>query len=123
MSRISEIGAAVIGTGFIGTVHVEALRKIGVQVRGVLGSTPERGAARAEALGVRHAYGSLDEILADPAVDVVHVTSPNHLHVPQASAILAAGRHVVCEKPLAMTAPESAGLGGVAAASGLINAV
>jgi predicted dehydrogenase len=123
MSRISEIGTAVIGTGFIGTVHVEALRKIGVQVRGVLGSTPERGAARAEALGVRHAYGSLDEILADPAVDVVHVTSPNHLHVPQAAAILAAGRHVVCEKPLAMTATESASLVRQAEASGKVNAV
>jgi predicted dehydrogenase len=123
MSRISEIGAAVIGTGFIGTVHVEALRKIGVQVRGVLGSTPERGAARAEALGVRHAYGSLDETLADPAVDVVHVTSPNHLHVPQAAAILAAGRHVVCEKPLAMTATESATLVRQAEASGKVNAV
>jgi predicted dehydrogenase len=123
MSNISEIGAAVIGTGFIGTVHVEALRKIGVQVRGVLGSTPERGAARAEALGVRRAYGSLEEILADPSVDVVHVTSPNHLHVPQASAILAAGRHVVCEKPLAMTARESAALVAQAGASGLVNAV
>jgi predicted dehydrogenase len=123
MSRISEIGAAVIGTGFIGTVHVEALRKIGVQVRGVLGSTPDRGAARADALGVRHAYASLEDILADPSVDVVHVTSPNHLHVPQASAILAAGRHVVCEKPLAMTAAESAALVEQAAASGLVNAV
>ena len=107
MSRIADVGAAVIGTGFIGTVHVEALRRIGVQVRGVLGSTPERGAARASALGVRRAYASLDELLDDPTVDVVHVTSPNDLHLPQASAILAAGRHVVCEKPLAMTAAES----------------
>ena len=48
MRRIADVGAAVIGTGFIGTVHVEALRRIGVQVRGVLGSTPERGAARAD---------------------------------------------------------------------------
>ena len=123
MSKISEIGAAVIGTGFIGTVHVEQLRRIGVQVRGVLGSTPERGAARADALGVRHAYGSLNEILADSEVDVVHVTSPNHLHVAQASAILAAGKHVVCEKPLAMTAAESAGLVRQADAAGRVNAV
>jgi predicted dehydrogenase len=123
MSNISDIGAAVIGTGFIGTVHVEQLRRIGVNVRGVLGSTPERGAARADALGVRHAYASLDEILADPTVDVVHVTSPNHLHVPQASAILATGKHVVCEKPLAMTAAESATLVAQADASGLVNAV
>jgi predicted dehydrogenase len=123
MTSFADISAAVIGTGFIGTVHVEALRRIGVDVRGVLGSTPERGAARAQALSVRHAYGSLDEILADPSVDVVHVTSPNHLHVPQASAILAAGKHVVCEKPLALTAAESAGLVREAAASGLVNAV
>ncbi len=123
MRRFADIGAAVIGTGFIGTVHVEAHRRIGVHVRGVLGSTPDRGAARAAALNVPKAYGSLDEILADATVDVVHVTSPNHLHVPQASAILAAGRHVVCEKPLAMTAAESAGLVRVAEAAGLVNAV
>jgi predicted dehydrogenase len=123
MPRFADIGAAVIGTGFIGTVHVEQLRRIGVDVRGVLGSTPERGAARAEALSVRHAYDSLDDILADPSVAVVHVTSPNHLHVPQALAILDAGRHVVCEKPLAMTAAESAGLVARAQASGLVNAV
>jgi predicted dehydrogenase len=123
MSPLADIGAAVIGTGFIGTVHVEQLRRIGVDVRGVLGSTPERGAARAEALSVRRAYGSLEQILADPSVHVVHVTSPNHLHVPQALAILAAGKHVVCEKPLALTATESAGLVEAAAASGLVNAV
>jgi predicted dehydrogenase len=120
---LAQIGAAVIGTGFIGTVHVEALRRIGVQVRGVLGSTPDRGSARALALGVPKAYDSLEALLADPAVDVVHVTSPNHLHVPQASAVLAAGRHVVCEKPLAMTAAESAGLVREAAASGKVAAV
>ena len=123
MRTFADIGAAVIGTGFIGTVHVEQLRRIGVDVRGVLGSPPERGAARAEALSVGHAYASLDEILADPAVHVVHVTSPNQLHVPQASAILAAGKHVVCEKPLAMTAAESAPLVATARASGLVNAV
>jgi predicted dehydrogenase len=123
MPGFADIGAAVIGTGFIGTVHVEQLRRIGVNVRGVLGSTPERGAARATVLNVPRAYTSLDELLADPAVHVVHVTSPNHLHVPEASAILAAGKHVVCEKPLAMTAKESAGLVAEARASGLVNAV
>ncbi len=122
MRTIADIGAAVIGTGFIGTVHVEALRRVGVQVRGVLGSSPERGAARATALGVAKAYPDLDALLADPTVDVVHVTSPNDLHVSQARAILAAGKHVVCEKPLAMTAAESAVLVDVAARSGLVNA-
>ena len=122
MTRIADIGAAVIGTGFIGTVHVEALRRIGVQVRGVLGSSPERGAVRAEALGVPRAYASLDDLLADPTVQVVHVTSPNDLHVSQTKAILAAGRHVICEKPLAMDAASSAELVALAAESGLVNA-
>lgn len=121
--RPSEIGAAVIGSGFIGTVHVEALRRLGVQVHGLLGSTAERGAASAERLGVPHAYGSLDELLADDRVEVVHVTSPNHLHHPQVKTILAAGRHVVCEKPLAMTSDESGELVRLAAGSGRVNAV
>ncbi len=123
MRRIADIGAAVIGTGFIGTVHVEQLRRIGVQVRGVLGSTPERGQARAEAIGVARAYASLDALLEDPTVEVVHIASPNHLHVRQAQQILAAGRHVICEKPLAMSAAESASLVQQAERSGLINAV
>src|SRR6478672_10238143 len=121
MSGIADIGAAVIGTGFIGTVHVEALRRIGVQVRGVLGSTPERGEARASALGVPRAYPSLEALLDDPAVDAVHVTSPNDLHLPQAKAVLAAGRHVICEKPLAMSAIESRELVELAARTGLVN--
>jgi len=123
MSEGSGIGAAVIGTGFIGTVHVEQLRRIGVQVRGVLGSTPERGQARADALRVPRAYPTLEALLADDSVEVVHVTSPNHLHVPQALAVLAAGRHVVCEKPLGLTAAESRELVATADASGLVNAV
>ena len=122
MRRIADIGAAVIGTGFIGTVHVEALRRIGVQVRGVLGSTPERGQARAAALGVPRAYASLEALLDDPSVEIVHVTSPNDLHLPQTRQILEAGRHVVCEKPLAMSAIESRELVELAARTGLVNA-
>ena len=122
MANLASIGAAVIGTGFIGTVHVEALRRIGVQVHGVLGSSPERGAERAEALGVPTAYPSLDDLLADDSVSVVHVTSPNDLHVSQSRAVLGAGKHVVCEKPLAMTSADSAGLVTLAAETGLVNA-
>jgi predicted dehydrogenase len=123
MTRRGDISAAVIGSGFIGTVHVEALRRIGVRVAGLLQSSPERGVARAAELGLPGAYRSLSELLADDAVQVVHVTSPNALHHAQVKEILAAGRHVVCEKPLAMTSAESAELVGLAAASGLVNAV
>ena len=123
MSGRSRIGAAVIGSGFIGVVHVEALRRIGVHVTGVLGSAPDRGAEAAERLDLARGYASLDELLDDPAVQVVHVTSPNELHHPQVKRILAAGRHVVCEKPLATTSAESAELVRLAAESGLVAAV
>jgi predicted dehydrogenase len=123
MTRRPEIGTAVIGSGFIGTVHVEALRRIGVRVVGLLESSPELGARRAADLGLPRAYPSMAELLADDDVRVVHVTSPNELHHAQVREILAAGRHVVCEKPLAMTSAESAELVALAAASGLVNAV
>lgn len=117
------LGAAVIGSGFIGTVHVEALRRIGVPVYGLLGSSPARSAAAAARLGVAKGYASLDELLADDRVAVVHVASPNALHHPQVTSILGAGRHVVCEKPLAMDSRQSAGLVRLAARTGLVNAV
>jgi predicted dehydrogenase len=117
------IGAAVVGTGFIGLVHVDALRRLGVDVRGVVGSTPERARAKAKTAPLPRVYESLDEMLADPTVDVVHLTTPNHLHHPQVKAVLAAGKHVVCEKPLALTSQESAELLELAEASGLVHAV
>jgi predicted dehydrogenase len=120
---LSSIGAAVIGSGFIGTVHIEALRRIGVQVHGLLGSSPARAQAGAERVGLSRGYGSLDELLDDERVEVVHVTSPNNMHFPQVKQILAAGRHVVCEKPLAMDARESAELVDLANRSGKIAAV
>ena len=120
---LSSIGAAVIGSGFIGTVHIEALRRIGVPIVGLLETTPELGAERAAALGVAKAYGSLDELLADERVEVVHVTSPNHLHFEHASAVLAAGRNIVCEKPLAITSAQSGELVKRAMASGKVAAV
>lgn len=123
MTGFNDVGVAIIGTGFIGTVHLWALRRLGVRVTGVLGSSAGRGAERAAALGVPRAYASLDELLADPAVDAVHVTSPNHAHYAQVKAILAAGKHVVCEKPLAMTSAESAEMVELARSSGRIAAV
>jgi predicted dehydrogenase len=122
-SSRSEIGAAVVGTGFIGTVHVDALRRLGVQVHGVVGSSGARGKERATAAGLPPAYESMEAMLADKHVDVVHITSPNHLHYAHAKAALSAGKHVVCEKPLAMTSAESGELLQLAESSGLVHAV
>jgi predicted dehydrogenase len=123
MRRISDIGAAVIGSGFIGTVHIEALRRLGVRIQGLLEVSPDHGAKRAADLGIAHAYGSMEEMLADERVEVVHVTSPNALHFPQVRRIVAAGKHVVCEKPLATSSAESAELVRLAAVAGVVNAV
>jgi predicted dehydrogenase len=109
--------AGVVGTGFIGVVHVDALRRLGVNVAGVVGSSPERAAAKQLA----PAYDSYETLLADDDVDVVHLTTPNNLHYPQVKQALAAGKHVVCEKPLAMTSAESAELLELAEASGLVH--
>jgi predicted dehydrogenase len=120
---VRDIKAAVVGTGFIGVVHVEALRRLGVEVTGVVGSTPERAAEKARTEPLPAPYPSFEAMLADPAVDVVHLTTPNHLHYEQVKATLAAGKHVVCEKPLAMDSAETAELLRLAEHSGLVHAV
>jgi predicted dehydrogenase len=102
--------AAVIGGGFIGPVHVEALRRIGVEVAGLLGSSPERAAGTARRLGIPRVYRDLDELLADDRVGAVHVASPNAQHFEQARRVLESGRHVICEKPLAITSAETSAL-------------
>lgn len=119
----SNITAAVIGTGFIGAVHLNTLRRLGIPVAGVLGSSPARGAERAQALGIPRAFASLEELLADKTVQIVHVTSPNVAHYPQVKAILQAGKHVICEKPLAMTSTQSAEMLALACGTGRIAAV
>lgn len=114
---ITDVRAAVVGTGFIGAVHVDALRRLGVEVTGVVGSSQ----ARAEAKGRAPAYASYEALLDDDRVDVVHLTTPNNLHHEQVKHALAAGKHVVCEKPLALTAAESAELVELAERSGLVH--
>ena len=109
--------AALVGTGFIAAVHLDALRRLGVDVFGVVGSSPDRAAEA----GFGEVYGSLGELLEDDRVDVVHLTTPNHLHYPQAKQALAAGKHVVCEKPLALTAAESRELAELADAAGVVH--
>lgn len=102
--------AAVAGAGFIGPVHVEALRRAGVTVRGIAGANPAEGHRAAADLGLSVGYDSYDDLLRDPAVESVHLATPNKTHRDMASAALAAGKHVVCEKPLAMTSAETAQL-------------
>jgi len=106
---LHQLRAGVIGTGFIGPVHIEALKRLGVQVTAICGST-KNARACAGKWGIPEVYGDYDygAMFRSPNLDVVHITSPNKVHVEQSLAALAAGKHVVCEKPLGMTARETA---------------
>jgi predicted dehydrogenase len=119
----SDIGAAVVGVGFIGVAHIEALRRIGVEVIGVVGSSPGRAKQKANAANLPPVFSDLETALGDPDVDVVHVATPNHLHAEHVRAVLDAGKHVVCEKPLALDTAETADLLARAEASGKVHAV
>ena len=107
----------LVGSGFIGPVHLEALRRLGRPIAGVVASSPEKADAAARSLGVPRGYPTLADALTDPAVTSVHLTSPNRHHFAQSRMVLEAGRHVICEKPLAMTPAESRALVDLAAKS------
>ena len=118
-----SIHAAIVGLGFVGRAHLEALRRLGIPVRGVLGSTPERSRAAKEASHLPRGYQSLEELAADPSVHVVHLCTPNCLHFQETSQLLRAGKHVLCEKPLALDSRESAALVSLLKETGLVGGI
>jgi predicted dehydrogenase len=118
-----QLNAAIVGLGFVGRAHLDALRRLGIPVQGALGSTAERSKASADSLSLPRAYTSLDELAADPSVQVVHLCTPNHLHFQEASQLLRAGKHVLCEKPLALDSRESAALVSLLKQTGLVGGV
>jgi len=120
---MSKLGIVIVGTGMIGAVHRRAALLAGADVRGVVGSSPERAKQVAQAWGLPRAYADIEEALADPQVQVVHVCTPNHLHRSLAEAALQAGKHVVCEKPLATTLEDAQALAALAASTGLVATV
>jgi len=119
-----KIAAGIIGTGFIGPAHVEAARRLGnVEILAVAEANQELAQQKAAEMSIPRAYGNYQDLLADPDVQVVHNCTPNHLHFAVNRDILAAGKHVISEKPLAMNTTESKELLSLAESSGLIHAV
>ncbi len=102
-----QLGVAIVGGGFMAEVHSRAARSARVRLVGISSSTVQKSARAADELGLETAYPSFDALLADDAVDVVHITTPNALHAEQTLAALAAGKHVVCEKPLATSVADA----------------
>ncbi len=104
---IASLRAGVIGTGFIGPVHVEALRRLGVSVNAIC-DVADLAVNAAARLGIPQAFTDYHDLLACDDVDVVHITTPNRFHAEMSLAALRAGKHVVCEKPLALNTRETA---------------
>jgi predicted dehydrogenase len=121
---VKRIGMGIVGAGFVGPHHVDAVRRLGfVDVVAVAGSSQASADKKAEALGARKAYGSYEALLNDPDVQVVHNATPNYLHYPVNAAAIAKGKHVVSDKPLAMTAAEAKKLLDQATKAGIVHAV
>ncbi len=121
---MKKIKAAIAGLGFIGPAHIEALRRLpNVEVIGVADMNLEMSLKRAAELGIEKAYASFEDLLADSDVDCVHICTPNNLHFEQAKKAIEAGKHVVCEKPLATTTAEAMILHSMAVEAGIVHAV
>jgi predicted dehydrogenase len=112
--------AGIVGAGFVGRVHARSARLAGAQIAGVAASSPERGVAARDELGAERDFASAAELIASDAVDVVHICTPNHLHVPLALAAIEAGKHVICEKPVALDPAEARVLAASAEEAGVL---
>lgn len=120
---MSKIKVGVVGTGFIGPAHVEALRRLpNIEVVALCEVNLELATTKAAQLGIERPC-TFDELLSMPDIQCVHICTPNFLHYEQSKAALLAGKHVVCEKPLAKDLHEAEELVALAAKTGLVNAV
>lgn len=117
---MSMLKAGIIGGGFMARTHTYAARAAGAEVVGLVSSSPESTARAAEALGVPAARDVAEVV---EAADVVHVCSPNGLHAEHARAAIQAGKHVVCEKPLALDGAQAAELVTLAERAGVVASV
>ncbi|MGY1602237.1 Gfo/Idh/MocA family protein [Geodermatophilus sp. SYSU D00815] len=114
-----RVRAGIVGVGFMGTVHARAIRRGGGVVSRIVGSSPESSREGAQRIGAEYTADTVEELLAADDVDVVHVCTPNATHAPLVRAAIAAGKHVVCEKPLAVDPAEAETLVALAAEAGV----
>jgi predicted dehydrogenase len=121
---MGRIRVGVIGAGFIGPSHIEALRRLGdIEIAGLADIDEQTAKTKSEMLSVDTYYGDYRKLIGDGTIQVVHICTPNNLHYKMAKEALEAGKHVICEKPLAMTAAEAEELVKLAARKKLVNAI
>jgi predicted dehydrogenase len=114
----------IAGFGFIGPHHLEAIRCIPfAEVAGICTSTPEGASEKAVALGIAKVYRDYHELVRDPAIDVVDIAAPTYLHFPIAMEAIRHRKHVIVDKPLAMSVEECATLLQAAEDAGVVHAV
>jgi len=119
---MGRIKTAVIGTGFMGRVHTEAIRRLGeVEVAAVAGLTPELASSFGRQMGIERTTADYRELLADPAIQAVHICTPNALHYPIAKQAVQAGKHVLCEKPMTLSLAEARDLLEAARQAGVVH--
>ena len=121
---MKRIGMGLVGPGFVAKHHLDAVRRLGdVDIVAIAGSSQASAEKKAKEYKVDRAYGDYRDMLADPDIQVIHNTTPNYLHLPVTLAALAAGKHVVSDKPLALNPAEGKQLRDAAVASGLAHVV
>lgn len=119
----SRLRAGFVGAGFMAEVHSRAARAAGAEIAGIASSSPASAARAKDRLGVEQAYASAQDLVEDDMIDVIHVCTPNATHAALAEAALKAGKHVVCEKPLATNVQDATKLVEMAATAGTVATV
>ncbi|MBM3810237.1 MAG: Gfo/Idh/MocA family oxidoreductase [Acidimicrobiia bacterium] len=120
---MKRIHTAILGTGFMGKVHTEAVRRLGHVDVVALAASPGRDTAPLkESYGIDNVTNDWEKLLKDPSIHAVHICTPNSQHAPQALAALQAGKHVLCEKPLAMSSAEARQMVELATKNNLVHA-
>ena len=122
-SSANGVRAGIIGVGFIGEVHARAVRSAGGTLAAVADASPDLSEQAAQRLGAGWGAPSAEALVTSPDVDVVHICTPNHLHAPLVRLALEAGKHVICEKPLATLRADAEDLVAAAHAAGVVAAV
>src|ERR1700733_3737037 len=122
--RAKPIKTAIIGTGFMGRVHLEALRRVEfVEVAGIAGRNLEAARKLGSGFSISTIVIDYRDLLRDPSIEAVHICTPNAQHFSMAKESLQAGKHVICEKPLATTVEEAEELVSLAKQKGVRNCV
>lgn len=117
------INAGIVGMGFVGPIHMEALRRLNYVDIAIAEADSEKAKKVAELYSVKKYYGRWEDMVNDPQIEVIHICAPNNLHYDIAKTAISLGKHVVCDKPLTLNLRQSEELVALARTKQVVNAV